>query len=811
MVRRLKPYLILAGLGLLFFAELALHPSSILYSDHSDLVTQYVPNKRLLVSSWRGDGEVPLWNPYLFGGTPFVHDPQVTAFYPPELPLYLLPEEHLGAAMSWLLVFHVIVAGCGTYAYARSQGLGPTASLVASLGYMFAGKWLLHLLGGGHYTFAPLAWLPLVLLLLEQAVRRAGRGELAAALLRATGAGALFGVAVLGSQPQLPFYAGLFLGLWTLGPALEQAGYLGAGGGARSWRRTGKALGRWLGLGTWAALWAVGLAAVQLLPTLEATRETTRFVAGAPEEPPLRTVVEAVVSVAGPPLAGPLWEPQGGLGVVWVMAAALAPLLCRGQVRFQAAVCLALVIFALGGGLALKGLPGFGLFRAPVRMFLIAALPVALLAGTTTQALLAGPLPAPLLRRCRRVMLGVLAGAGLCLAGQALLDYGRGRALDFHVYWAALLVTVPAALWLPGRLSAPAAQWPLAWAAVLLIDLWALAWPLVRVRPAADLYAPSACVAYLAADPDRGRVLDRDVPGRPGETPLGFALPLVLRIESERGYNSFDVHRFKEYVQFISDRDGPVPPVEGIPTFPINNLPFLSVKNKRLLDLLGTRYLVQPTSEPLEGTGWRPVETDESPRAFCGIVGGERRLPPYTVYKNDDAFSRAFVVPTSAPLPERPRVLAALKGTDFRRTVLLEGAPPDPGPAASGGAFRPATIREYRPNRVTVEVESDAPGYLVLADVWYPGWVAAVDGGRPGPPYRANFLFRAVPVPAGRHEVAFTFDPPSYRWGRLISAATLVLTALVCGAAAVTARRRREVPAAPRGEPAAASLGAGSS
>jgi len=64
-------------------------------------------------------------------------------------------------------------------------------------------------------------------------------------------------------------------------------------------------------------------------------------------------------------------------------------------------------------------------------------------------------------------------------------------------------------------------------------------------------------------------------------------------------------------------------------------------------------------------------------------------------------------------------------------------------------------------------------GYLVLADVWFPGWGATVDG-RPATVYRANYLFRAVEVPAGRSEAVFTFDPASYRWGRLISLATLV-------------------------------------
>src|SRR5262249_26557258 len=157
-----------------------------------------------------------------------------------------------------------VLAGCGACLYARSQGLGAAGSLVAGLGYMFAGKWMLHLLGAGHHTFAPIAWLPLVVYLLEQAIRRAAAGEVVLALLRAAWAGALFAVLCLGGQPQLSFYAGLFLALWTLGPALETA------------KNRRVAIVRWAGLGAWAAVWAIGLFAVQLLPTAEATRETTR-------------------------------------------------------------------------------------------------------------------------------------------------------------------------------------------------------------------------------------------------------------------------------------------------------------------------------------------------------------------------------------------------------------------------------------------------------------------------------------------------------------------------------------------------------
>ena len=108
--RWLQPLLIL-GLGLLFFAPLVLHPRAVLYSDHSDLLAEHLPAKRFLIHSLHETGELPLWCPYTFSGSPFVHDIQVGMFYPPHWPLYLLPEEAVGPGMSWLIVLHVILAG----------------------------------------------------------------------------------------------------------------------------------------------------------------------------------------------------------------------------------------------------------------------------------------------------------------------------------------------------------------------------------------------------------------------------------------------------------------------------------------------------------------------------------------------------------------------------------------------------------------------------------------------------------------------------------------------------------------------------
>ncbi len=238
----------------------------------------------------------------------------------------------------------------------------------------------------------------------------------------------------------------------------------------------------------------------------------------------------------------------------------------------------------------------------------------------------------------------------------------------------------------------------------------------------------------------------------------------------------------------IADRDEPLRSFddEGGLTHPV--IGNLEVKNRSLLDLLGVAYLLQPMDQRPAESGWEEEGPDYHPHAYV-LDEGVVALPSFRVYHGPTALPRAFVVHGAAPLPDRPQVLQALKDTDFRRTVLLE-APAEAVRAGTGGPARTATIYRYEPNKVDMVVDHGPAGYLVLADVWYPGWTCTV-ARQERPIYRANFLFRAVEVPAGKCRVVFTFAPGSYRMGRMIScgALALLLVLLVLGGIKMAWRR----------------------
>jgi hypothetical protein len=102
---------------------------------------------------------------------------------------------------------------------------------------------------------------------------------------------------------------------------------------------------------------------------------------------------------------------------------------------------------------------------------------------------------------------------------------------------------------------------------------------------------------------------------------------------------------------------------------------------------------------------------------------------------------------------------------DPTATVLLEAAPLVATPARR----RPGTVRilDYANTVVSIEADSPDGGWVVLNDIWQQWWFATIDG-TPAPLLKANVLFRAVQVPAGRHTVTFRFQPLRGAWSQLL-------------------------------------------
>ncbi len=134
------------------------------------------------------------------------------------------------------------------------------------------------------------------------------------------------------------------------------------------------------------------------------------------------------------------------------------------------------------------------------------------------------------------------------------------------------------------------------------------------------------------------------------------------------------------------------------------------------------------------------------------------------VYEHLGALPRAFVAHKAQVVEDDETALAILSDPAFdpsQEVVLASG---EALAAVTGGQEAEINLISYEPEEILLEARLEAPGYLVLTDTFYPGWEASVDG-QPAPIQRANLYFRAVPLTAGEHLVAFHYSPASVRVG----------------------------------------------
>jgi hypothetical protein len=155
-----------------------------------------------------------------------------------------------------------------------------------------------------------------------------------------------------------------------------------------------------------------------------------------------------------------------------------------------------------------------------------------------------------------------------------------------------------------------------------------------------------------------------------------------------------------------------------------------------------------------------------------------------TIYENSGAYPRAFVVPEAVLAADGPAAMARLREgpLDPRRQVVVESAPAGGlGPFAGTPAVDATVVAE---GTSVLDLRADAPagGFLVLTDPYYPGWRAYVDG-EETPILRADYLFRAIALPPGSHDIRFIFVPRSLERGTLLSAAgvLIALSAIMVG------------------------------
>ncbi len=784
-----------------------------------DLYIQNLVWKSLIVESLR-QGELPLWNPYILAGVPFLAAGQHSAMYPLSALFYVLP---LWAAYGWYAALHLWLAGWLTYILGRTLRLSRPAALLAGIAFMFGGLMVTHQVFP--MIVGAAVWLALLLTAIERIARRAEAGApygLASLPDLALGAFAL-GMAMLAGHPEMYYYVGLTaaaFGLWRgLGIARSQ--------GAR------RALGAWALLAA-IALVGIGLGAAQWMPLLELVQSNWREGGAAFEEVlgwawPKRgllallmpdffgnpshhsyldlftgQVTPVTVNALGNAIDSVYWgiknyvEGSGYIGVLPLVLAAIGLLRRRKPAGFFALLALFSLACVFGTPLyyLVYRLPGFSQVHTPFRWIYPYSLSAALLAGIGLDAMWEQRQAAQ--RRLARWLdwladravpwATLLAGAGVLGGlGASLLFKERATALAervmerlarapeafadgrmFYSYQARNLLILGLALAAGGALLAlrrrfrRRALWGAGLALVLLAELFAVGYGFYpRVDPALVAYRTPA-LEFLQADPDLFRITTYG-----DDKTLQPNTAMLYGLADIRGYDSIIPRQYVEYMRLVHPQG--MLPYNQIAPVPGGSPEAL---DSPLLDLLNVKYVV--TTQTIERPGYT--------LAYEGEV---------RIYENADALPRAFLVPRARVVADDAERQAALLALDPRYEVILEEPLEEPLPEAPPDPF-PLEVEaiHYTINEVTITVDTPAPAMLVLADSYFPGWVAYIRPPDVADPeqaeraltlYRADGNFRAVQVPAGRHVVRFKYSPDAVKFGLYLSFVAGVIAVLCLG------------------------------
>ncbi len=507
------------------------------------------------------------------------------------------------------------------------------------------------------------------------------------------------------------------------------------------------------------------LGAAQLLPLAEMSVYSNRALSAAEASAHALTPLTLLLGLFLP-TAQAGHEPVIYLGLVTLL---LLPFAWARRRQWRIVFCAALAALALLLALGertplyplLRSLPGLGYTRTPARFGFLLALAAAALTAAGLDALLAAAWREAARRWQRLAAVGIVSGSLAVGVGLALMGGATAPAAWGLAFLPALSV---GAMALRRRLAAIRPWLPAAvLGALLLLDLWRFDRSLWRAVSPAEAFAPGAeAAAWLADQAGRFRVYS---PGYAIEQQVAAAYGLELA----DGIEPVHLSAYDRYAGLATGV-----PVEGfsvtLPPFPAGvemaTAHQDAIPDAKLLGLLNVRYLAAAFDVP--GKDW-------TLRARLG----ERRI-----FENACFMPRAFVVGQVEPVSDAAEALARLAAVDPHRTALVEG-----GPSLSGGAaFQEVAVQSAGPDRFEMTVQLSAPGFLVLSEVWYPGWQAR-DNGEPVAIYRTHGLLRGLYLAPGTHRVVLAFRPPSVYLGSAISGLSCLAGAVYVIWRAARARR----------------------
>ncbi len=686
------------------------------------------------------DGEWPLWNPYVFTGVPLLANYQSAVLYPPHVLTAFLD---IPVAMSVYLLLKLWLCGMFAYVCARGLGLSLFAAQFASLGWMIGGYVQVWCYWA---EVDVVAWLPLMLLSAEfLATARLRRGfflmSLSATLM------------LLAGHPEtaLVVSAGV---AWYFFVRLAQER-----------RNLGQAIG--LASGAWAI--ALGINAAQILPFLEYLRNSHTFSYRAVEEtidyfvPNHGFLALIAPKFFGFTSDGNYWgdeKPNSNFvhivyvgvpvlfGIMCLLVRNVPTLLRRRAIALGPPAILSLLLaFDLPVLARLHDLPVLS-SAWEIHALSFAAFGLPLLGAMGIHGWFSRPrkvsdlLPATFLA----ALIAVVLWMAYSTYDYSFPNEGMRAYEQYQVAIAVGLAVATLAL-LAHHVFAQKSRIALAGLVIVLTaDLVIASGGMRPTTRRADVFPETTVTDFLMGLEGPVRV-SATATGAAGNTYPNYG------IEQLYGYDGIFPARIKHF---------------------INGL--LAESWERAEPLLAISHYLHPVGA---------LEPDAAPEQYRLDL----RAEGVEVRANLAALPRVRLVGAVERFNSGDAVLARIGEDDFdgARVVLIEAD--DDADLPEGTVEAPGTAKIVGRTTQSVEVAVDASAdcMLVLADAYYPGWKATVDG-EAVPIYPAYYAVRAVRVPAGEHTVRFTYAPRSFWVGYAVSVLGMLLGLVLGGAAWKRAR-----------------------
>jgi hypothetical protein len=771
MLTKLKSYwpaLLLIPAILSLFWPALLQPAAILFptfSPFSDLMVIHWPKAHLMAQTWQSGQGLPYWTPLILSGMPLAANQLAMLFYPPAWLFLFLPLEPV---FNFLFIFHFLLGGIGIFILLCEYfQLSPSAAFIGGLTFALNSKWLAHAAGGHVSLVGAIGWMPwtvlgvhMLLIKNSQGAEEQGsRGAGERSLLLPCSPANLGWIILIAVSLAMQIVTHTLPVIYSVYLILAMVAWHALNERMNEWAIIIRSFAYSL-IRLFPGLILAGLlGAVQLLPLLELAQFSNRALTLAQATEFALSPVQLVVSLLLPSTrAGHELIIYAGL-VPWLLAFLGLTRWQRWSWFYGLLVAFAM-LFAVGPANPLHILfyylvPGFGWIRTPARIFLVGALALAILAGLGAERLTQAnwsPAAKKWLLRATLILapLALFLGLGLAVSqGQASPIFRSALALALFLPGGLLLILGRAQRLLSAQLALTVLT------GLLFLDLaWFDSTLLRFVTPAEALAPGRAAAAYLAQQPGYFRVYS---PSYSLPMPTAAAANLALA----DGVEPVHLARYDEFMARAGGYDDPSFSVT-IPKFggPIESSLQEIKPNLSLLSLLNVTYLA--AAFPMEWPGLSLVT----------------HLDGVYIYRNQHSLPRAWVAHQTRPT--QADWLGQLEALSNPGDIALVESPAN-NVKSSTAPVQPsnAEITYFSANHIELETQISQPGWLVLSEIWYPGWQASVNG-QAQPVERVNGLLRGVYLAeAGHFDISLSYMPQSLRWGSWISGPTLMLLFLL--------------------------------